>query len=88
MTVLVGALAVGAALAWIAAVIGGIRMMGQLSGRLSLGSMLLRGIEWFDARNFKPEAAGPRRLFLRGFAAFFVCLLGMAVVSVIGAGRW
>ena len=87
MTVLLAALMAGAAVSWIVAVVGGIRMMGQLSGRRSLGAMLLRGIEWFDARNFKPEAAGPRRLFLRGFAAFFVCLLGGIVLSAIGVGR-
>lgn len=69
------------------ALISGIRMFGMLSGRLSSGAMLFRGIEWFNAENFTPEAAGPRRLFVRAFAAFFVCLLVIMVLVVLMAGR-
>ena len=70
---------------WLVALISGIRMFGMLNGRLSAGAMMFRGIEWFNAENFKPEAAGPRLMFIRAFIAFFICVLALAVVAMISA---
>jgi len=70
---------------WLVALISGIRMMGMLNGRLSAGALMFRGIEWFNAANFKPEAAPIRRMFVRGFIAFFVCVLAIAVVAILVA---
>lgn len=65
------------------ALISGVRMMGMLNGRLSAGAMMFRGIEWFNAANFKPEAAPIRQMFIRAFIAFFICVLGLAAVSIL-----
>jgi hypothetical protein len=70
---------------WIVALVSGIRMIGMLNGRLSAGAMMFRGIEWFNAANFKPEAAPIRRMFIGAFIAFFVCVLAIAVLSVLAA---
>lgn len=83
MNVLLGIVAAAAAIAWLLAVVTGIRLMGQRSGRLSTGAMLVRGITWFDHRNFKPEAAGLHRMFLLAFAGFFVCVLALAVIATL-----
>ena len=85
MSALLGIVAAAAAIAWLLAVITGIRLMGQRSGRLSTGAMIVRGVTWFDRRNFKPEAAGLHRTFLLAFAGFFVCVLALAVVAVLGS---
>ena len=71
--------------AWLVALISGIRMFGMLNGRLSSGALLFRGIEWFNAANFKPEAAPTRQMFVRAFIAFFICVLAIAVVSILAA---
>lgn len=86
MKYLLYAFAVGALVSWLAAVISGIRMMGMLNGRLSAGAMMFRGVEWFNPANFKPEAAPIRLMFVRAFIAFFVCVLGLAVASILAAG--
>ncbi|MBM3622092.1 MAG: hypothetical protein FJX20_15530 [Alphaproteobacteria bacterium] len=83
MTYLLYVFAGGALVSWLAALISGIRMMGMLNGRLSAGAMMFRGVEWFNAANFKPEAAPIRRMFVRAFVAFFVCLLAIAVLSIL-----
>lgn len=70
---------------WVVALFSGIRMFGMLSGRLSSGAMLLRGIEWFNAENFKPEAAGTRLMFIRAFVAFFICVLAIAIIAMLSA---
>lgn len=75
----------GAVASWLVALISGIRMMGMLNGRLSAGAMVFRGIEWFNAANFKPEAVPTRRTFVRAFAAFFVCLLAIVLLSMLMA---
>lgn len=69
------------------ALISGVRMMGMLNGRLSAGAMMFRGIEWFNAANFKPEAAPIRQMFIRAFIAFFICVLGLAAVSILATHR-
>lgn len=70
---------------WAVALISGIRMFGLLSGRLSASAMMFRGVEWFNAANFKPEAAPTRQMFIRAFVAFFVCVLAIAVLSMLAA---
>lgn len=85
MKYLVYVFAAGAFASWLVALISGVRMMGMLNGRLSVGAMVFRGIEWFNAANFKPEAAPIRLMFVRGFIAFFVCVLALAVVSILAA---
>lgn len=83
MTYLLYAAAAGALVSWLVALISGIRMMGMLNGRLSAGAMMLRGIEWFNAANFKPEAAPVRLMFVRAFIAFFVCVLAVAILATL-----
>lgn len=83
MTYLLYAVAGGALVSWLVALISGIRMMGMLNGRLSAGAMLFRGVEWFNAANFKPEAAPIRRMFVRAFVAFFVCVLAIAILGIL-----
>jgi hypothetical protein len=79
-------LAVACALiSWLVALFSGIRMFGMLSGRLSSSAMMFRGVEWFNAANFKPEAAPVRQMFVRAFIAFFICVLGIAVLSILAA---
>lgn len=75
--------AAGAFAAWLLALISGIRIMGMLNGRLSAGAMMFRGIEWFNAANYKPEAAPVRRMFVRAFIAFFVCVLAIMVLIML-----
>jgi hypothetical protein len=75
--------AAGALVSWVVALVSGIRMMGQLNGRLSAGAMMFRGVEWFNAANFKPEAAPLRRMLVRAFVAFFVCLFAIAVLAIL-----
>ncbi len=83
MTYLLYVFAGGALVSWLAALISGIRMFGMLNGRLSAGAMMFRGIEWFNAANFKPEAAPIRLMFVRAFIAFFVCVLAIAVLAIL-----
>ena len=85
MTFVVGILAAAAVAAWTMAVVTVIRLSHRRSGRLSLGAMAVRGMAWFDARNFQPEAAGLVRNFRMAFVAFFVCVLGLAVAMVLRA---
>jgi hypothetical protein len=75
------ALFVLAGVIWIATVITVLRLARRLSGRRSLWQMLFNGIAWFDARNFRPDAAGLALSFRVLFAAFFVCLL-VGIVAV------
>lgn len=70
---------------WAVALISGIRMFGLLSGRLSASAMMFRGVEWFNAANFKPEAAPIRRTFIGAFIAFFICVLAIAALSILAA---
>jgi hypothetical protein len=87
MTILVGIFAAAAAAAWVMAVVAAIRLARRLSGRLSLGAMAVRGMTWFDARNFQPDAAPLFRTFRLAFAGFFVCILAIAIVVTLMAGR-
>lgn len=75
----------GALVAWLVVLVSGIRMFGMLNGRLSSGALMFRGAEWFNAANFKPEAAPIRQMFIRAFIAFFVCVLAIAVLSILAA---
>lgn len=83
MTYLLYIVAAGALVSWLVALVSGIRMMGMLNGRLSAGAMMFRGVEWFNAANFKPEAAPIRLTFVRAFIAFFVCVLVIAVLAIL-----
>ncbi|MBL8675012.1 MAG: hypothetical protein IPK81_14870 [Rhodospirillales bacterium] len=83
MSVVFGVLAGAAVAAWFTALYAFISLAGKLSGRKSLGAMLFSGIAWFDARNFKAEAAPARRLLVRAFVAFFICVVALAVVSMV-----
>jgi hypothetical protein len=83
MKFIVFALAGLAVLCWLVALVSGIRMFGMLSGRLSAGAMMFRGVEWFNAANFTPEAAAPRKMFVRAFVGFFICILAIIVVVML-----
>lgn len=83
MTYLLYVFAGGAFASWLVALISGIRMMGMLNGRLSAGAMVFRGVEWFNAANFRPEAAPIRLMFVRAFIAFFVCVLAIAILAIL-----
>ena len=87
MTVLIGILATAAVVIWLLAVVTFVRLAGRLSGRKSLGAMLVQGIAWFDSRNFRPDAAGLLRTMRFAFAGFFGCILALAIATALGAGR-
>ncbi len=87
MKVVIGILSALAAIAWAVAVVTAVRLSRQLSGRLSLGAMAVRGTAWFDARNFAPGAAGLVHVFKRAFAGFFVCVLLIAVAAIFAVER-
>lgn len=73
LAVIFGALA---AAAWLSAVVHGLWSLAHLSGRTSLGSMLFRGIEWFNPENFSERGRALQRRFGWSFAAFFAAVLG------------
>jgi ABC-type polysaccharide/polyol phosphate export permease len=85
MKFIIYAVAAGAFASWLIALLSGIRMFGLLSGRLPASAMMFRGIEWFNAANFKPEAAPVRRTFTRAFIAFFICVIAIAVLAMLAA---
>jgi hypothetical protein len=87
MNIVIVTIAVVAASVWLLAIVTGIRLMRRLSGRLSPGAMMVRGIAWFDMRNFKPEATGLHRTFLRTFAGFFACIFALAIAAVLGGDK-
>ena len=87
MTILIGILIAAAVAAWVTAVVTGVRLSRRLSGRLSLGALAVRGIAWFDARNFKPEATGLFRTFRLSFAGFLACILATRIVAAQTVGR-
>lgn len=76
-----------AVIAWLVAVVSCIRMFGMLNGRLSAGAMMMRGAEWFNPANFKPEAAGPRKMLMRAFVVFFVCIFAIAGLAMMLASK-
>lgn len=76
-----------ALVAWLVAAVSCIRLFGMRNGRLSAGAMMFRGSEWFNPANFKPEAAGPRKMFIRAFIVFFVCIFAMAGLAMMLASK-
>jgi hypothetical protein len=85
MRVVVIVLSMLAVAAWLSAVIHGARSLGHLSGKSSLGQMLFHGIRWFDADNFTPRGQELQRRFARSFAAFFGCVVVLAMAAVFAA---
>jgi hypothetical protein len=85
MIFVIYAVAAAALISWLVALMSGIRMFGMLSGRLPASAMMFRGVEWFNAANFKPEAAPTRKMFIRAFIAFFVCVIAIAALSILAA---
>ena len=74
---------------WCVAVVTGVRLLRRRSGRMSLGALAWRGIAWFDARNFQPEAAGLVRTLRLAFVVFFACIFlagAASMVSLVLAG--
>ena len=82
MNVVMTVLGVLAFAAWLSAAIHGVRSLGHLSGKSSLGEMLFHGIRWFDADNFTPRGQELQRYFVRSAAAFFGCVVAMAMAAV------
>ena len=68
--------------AWLSAVTYGFRSLGHLSGKSSLGQMLFHGIRWFDVDNFTPRGQALQRRFVRSFAAFFGCIVALALAAI------
>jgi hypothetical protein len=83
MHVVVIVLAGVAVAAWLSAAVHGFRSLGHLSGKSSLGQMLLHGIRWFDADNFTPRGRELQRRFVRSFAAFFACIAALAIAAIL-----
>ena len=69
--------------AWLSAAVHGFWSLAHLSGKSSVGQMLFQGIRWFDEENFTPRGQVLQRRFVRSFAAFFGCILGLVAVVVI-----
>ncbi len=86
MTIVAGILAAAAAAAWAMAVVTAVRLSRRLSGRLSLGAMAVRGVAWFDTRNFQADAAGLVRILRLAFVAFFICIIAIAIAVTLRVG--
>jgi len=82
-TLLVIVPAVGAALAWLSAVVASLQMVKHRAEGVSVAYLLTHGIAFFTGSAFKPEAAPYRRRFVVSAAAFFGCvLLGAAAAAL------
>jgi hypothetical protein len=68
---------------WLSAAIHGFVVLNHLSGRLTRGEMLVRGIEWLNPDNFTEQGQLLRRRMGQSMLAFFFGLVLLAVVSVI-----
>jgi hypothetical protein len=75
--VLVGVTAAGAIMCWLGAFVSWLRMLGNMSGRMSVVSMLFRGMAAFDPENFNERGQRFRRWFVRFFVGFFAMLIAM-----------
>jgi hypothetical protein len=74
---------IGALLSWLYAVYHWFKALGHRRPDIALSAMLLHGMKAFDGANFTEQGQPHVRGFIRGFGAFFVCILaGMGVVFI------
>jgi hypothetical protein len=71
--------------AWLSAVVHGIASLGHLNGRISVGAMLFRGIEWFNADNFTPRGQVLQRRFVWSALGFLVAVVLVAIVGALAS---
>ena len=82
VAIIIGVLAFAA---WLSAAIHGFWSLAHLSGKSSVGQMLLHGIRWFDPENFTARGQSLQRRFVRSFAAFFGCILALLAVAILAS---
>jgi hypothetical protein len=83
--IVVGVLVAAAVAAWLSAFVHGVWSLAHLSGKNSLGQLLLHGIRWFDAENFTPRGQALQRRFVRSFAVFFACVVALIMASALAS---
>jgi hypothetical protein len=67
---------------WLSALVHWVWSLGHLSGKASLGEMLLSGIKALDSENFSERGRVLQKRFFLSFAAFFASIVlgGLAIV--------
>ena len=68
---------------WLGAAINGFRSLWHLSGRRSLGRMLVAGIEWFNPENFTERGRALQRTFARCALGFFLTGAVLVLLAVL-----
>ncbi len=71
----------GAAAAWLSAVVSCVGMVKHRAPGVSVGYLLTHGIAFFTGSSFTAEAAPHRRRFLASAAIFFTCLIALGVIG-------
>ena len=74
-----------AVLCWLSAVGHWIASLANLSGRCSLGAMLLRGYEAFNAENYTPRGRTFQKRFLYSVLGFVACCVLAAVAGIVAS---
>lgn len=70
---------------WLGALVSWLYMLGNLSGRRTLGSMLMNGMAAFDPENFTDAGRVWQRRYVRCFAGFFAAIAALALLAVLAA---
>lgn len=83
MSVVLVLFGVAAFAAWLSAAVHGFWSLAHLSGRKSLGALLVQGIEWFNSENFTERGQVLQRRFIRSFVAFFVLVLAAVGIAAL-----
>lgn len=79
---------IGAFVSWIVALVSALRMASRRAPGVTLTYLALNGFAFFDARNFRPDAAADIRRMRRAFGSFFAFVaLGAVFGVLIGARR-
>ena len=81
MSILAVVFGVIAGAAWLSALVHTFWSLAHLSGRRSLGAMLLRGYEWFNMENFTPRGVELQKRLWLSAAAIALSVVAAAVVA-------
>lgn len=71
----------GAFVAWVVALVSGLRMVSLRAPGVTIGYLAFHGTAFFDATKFQPEAAPHMRRLGRAFVAFFLFVLLAAALA-------
>lgn len=70
---------------WLGAFVSWLRMLANLSGRRTLGSMLFHGMAAFDPQNFTDAGRRWQRRFVRFFLGFFAAAVALVLLAALTA---